>query len=52
MKHEQSPDAVERQIVAGLLDANVEALDQVLADGRRSRHTDRVSAGGIIDVHL
>jgi len=32
MKHEQSPDAVERRFFAGLLDANVAALDQVLAD--------------------
>jgi ketosteroid isomerase-like protein len=32
MKHEQSPDEVERRFFAGLLDANVEALDQVLAD--------------------
>jgi ketosteroid isomerase-like protein len=32
MKHEKSPDTVERRFFAGLLDADVEALDQVMAD--------------------
>jgi ketosteroid isomerase-like protein len=32
MKHEQSPAVAERRFFAGLLDANVAALDQVLAD--------------------
>src|SRR5262245_50726773 len=32
MKPEQSPDAVERQFFAGLLDADVKVLDHVLAD--------------------